>query len=112
MVGIKLNAFQILRNRFACDGKTIAMDKAAVEQCAHQDRHAARFIHVLGHVFTARFEIRDVGRALEDLGDVHEKLAAEYSGEELTVGFNPKYMLELVAQMTDSKVAIGLSGSG
>ena len=46
---------------------------AAVEQCAHDLRHAADVVDVLGDVFAAGLQVGDVGRALEDLGDTSNR---------------------------------------
>ena len=34
-----------------------------------------------------------------DIGEVHEELEAEYDGEAISIGFNPKYVVELLGQM-------------
>ena len=48
------------------------MQDAAVEQRLQDLRHAADVEHVLGDVFAAGLQVGDVGRALEDLGDVEQ----------------------------------------
>ncbi|HET6612996.1 MAG TPA: DNA polymerase III subunit beta [Kofleriaceae bacterium] len=45
-----------------------------------------------------------------ELGQVHEELAADYEGEDLAIGFNPKYLAELVAHITAERVVLDLSG--
>ena len=45
-----------------------------------------------------------------DLGEVKEELEATYDGPELTVGVNPKYVLELLGQIQDEQVRIELGG--
>ena len=45
-----------------------------------------------------------------DLGEVREELDAESTGEPISVGFNPKYVLELLGQMTSEQVGIHLGG--
>ena len=45
-----------------------------------------------------------------DLGEVKEELEAEYSGSAMSIGFNPKYVIELLGQMTSDQVAIHLGG--
>lgn len=45
-----------------------------------------------------------------DLGEVREEIEAEYEGEELTIGFNPKYVVDLLSQMTSEKVNLELTG--
>ena len=45
-----------------------------------------------------------------DLGEVREELEAEYNAEPLAIGFNPKYMVELLMQMTSDQITIALGG--
>ena len=44
-----------------------------------------------------------------DIGEVKENLASEYSGDALTIGFNPKYILDMLAQVKEEKVELALS---
>ncbi len=72
LVRIELHVLQIFGNRLARDGHAIAVDIAAVQQRAHQHRHAARFPHILGDIFAARFQRGEIGRALEDLRHIEQ----------------------------------------
>ena len=45
-----------------------------------------------------------------DLGEVREELEAEYNGEPIAIGFNPKYVVELLSQMTSDQITIELGG--
>jgi DNA polymerase-3 subunit beta len=45
-----------------------------------------------------------------DLGEVREELDAEYGGEAIAIGFNPKYVVELLSQMTSDQITIALGG--
>ena len=45
-----------------------------------------------------------------DLGEVREELEAECKGEAIAVGFNPKYVVELLGQMTSDQITIALGG--
>ena len=45
-----------------------------------------------------------------DIGEVKEEVEAEYAGEEVSIGFNPKYVLELLSQMDTHQVSIELAG--
>jgi DNA polymerase III subunit beta len=45
-----------------------------------------------------------------DLGEVKEELEATYDGEALTIGVNPKYMLELLGQIQSDQVRLELAG--
>lgn len=45
-----------------------------------------------------------------DLGEVREELDAEYNGDPIAIGFNPKYMVELLGQITSDQITISLGG--
>jgi DNA polymerase III subunit beta len=45
-----------------------------------------------------------------DLGEVREELEAEYNGEAIAIGFNPKYVVELLLQMSSDQITIALGG--
>lgn len=45
-----------------------------------------------------------------DIGEVREELDAEYEGEELSVGFNGKYVVEILSQIQTDQVWLELSG--
>jgi len=45
-----------------------------------------------------------------DLGEVREELDAEYNGETIAIGFNPKYVVELLGQMTSDQITVSLGG--
>jgi DNA polymerase III subunit beta len=45
-----------------------------------------------------------------DLGEVREELEAEYNGEPIAIGFNPKYVVELLMQMASDQITIALGG--
>ncbi len=45
-----------------------------------------------------------------DLGEVREELDAEYTGASIAIGFNPKYMVELLSQIGSDQVTISLGG--
>ncbi len=45
-----------------------------------------------------------------DLGEVKEEIEASYDGTPLTVGVNPKYMLELLGQIESERVHVELCG--
>jgi len=45
-----------------------------------------------------------------DLGEVREELEAEYNGDQIAIGFNPKYVVELLMQMTCDQITIALGG--
>jgi len=45
-----------------------------------------------------------------DLGEVREELDADYGGEPIAIGFNPKYVVELLGQMGTDQVSIFLGG--
>jgi DNA polymerase III subunit beta len=45
-----------------------------------------------------------------DIGEVREELDAGYDGDELSIGFNPKYIIDLLSQMATDQVALQLNG--
>jgi DNA polymerase-3 subunit beta len=45
-----------------------------------------------------------------DLGEVREEVDAEYNGEPIAIGFNPKYVVELLGQMSSDQVTLALGG--
>ncbi len=45
-----------------------------------------------------------------DLGEVREELEAEFNSEPIAIGFNPKYVVELLSQMTSDQITIALGG--
>jgi len=45
-----------------------------------------------------------------DLGEVREELDAEYAGDAIAIGFNPKYVVELLSQMAADQVTLSLGG--
>jgi DNA polymerase-3 subunit beta len=45
-----------------------------------------------------------------DLGEVREELEAEFNSEPIAIGFNPKYVVELLTQMTSDQVTVALGG--
>jgi DNA polymerase-3 subunit beta len=45
-----------------------------------------------------------------DRGEVREELDAEYKGDAIAVGFNPKYVVELLSQMASDQVTLALGG--
>ncbi len=46
-----------------------------------------------------------------DLGEVHEDIEAEYTGAPLSIGFNPKFVVDILAQMSSDRVILEVSGS-
>lgn len=45
-----------------------------------------------------------------DLGEAHEELDVSYQGSPLTIGFNAKYFIELLAEMDGDEVKLELNG--
>lgn len=45
-----------------------------------------------------------------DIGEVREELEAQYEGEDVSIGFNPKYVIELLSQMATDQVTLELNG--
>jgi DNA polymerase-3 subunit beta len=45
-----------------------------------------------------------------DLGEIREEIDADYTGEPMTIGFNPKYILDILGQIQSDQVAVELGG--
>jgi DNA polymerase-3 subunit beta len=45
-----------------------------------------------------------------DMGEVREELEAQYRGDAVSIGFNPKYVIDLLSQMATDQVTIELNG--
>ncbi len=45
-----------------------------------------------------------------DIGEVREELEAEFKGDEVSIGFNPKYVIDILSQMGTDQVMIELNG--
>jgi DNA polymerase-3 subunit beta len=45
-----------------------------------------------------------------DVGEVREELEADFSGEPIAIGFNPKYVIELLGVMASDQVGLELGG--
>jgi DNA polymerase III subunit beta len=45
-----------------------------------------------------------------DIGEVREEIEAQYKGESVSIGFNPKYVIELLSQMATDQVILALNG--
>src|SRR5688572_8574164 len=45
-----------------------------------------------------------------DVGEVREELDADYTGDAMAIGFNPKYIIELLGQMGSDQISIELGG--
>ena len=45
-----------------------------------------------------------------NLDEVREELEAELNSDPIAIGFNPKYMVELLMQMTSDQITIALGG--
>jgi DNA polymerase III subunit beta len=45
-----------------------------------------------------------------DVGEGSEELDVDYAGEPLTIGFNAKYVLDVLAALSDDEVALEFSG--
>lgn len=45
-----------------------------------------------------------------DMGEVSEELLCDYAGPAMTIGLNPKYMVDLLMQMSSDQVKISMAG--
>jgi DNA polymerase-3 subunit beta len=51
-----------------------------------------------------------VSKMTPDVGESREELAAEYSGSEMIVGFNPQYMMDVLKNINDETLELELVG--
>ena len=45
-----------------------------------------------------------------DIGEVKEEIEAQVSGEEVSVGFNPKYVVDILSQISTETVSVEIGG--
>jgi DNA polymerase-3 subunit beta len=45
-----------------------------------------------------------------DVGDVREEMEATYTGPDVSIGFNPKYVAEILGQMKEAPIRLELAG--
>jgi len=45
-----------------------------------------------------------------DMGEVREELEADYAGDEMSIGFNGKYVVDFLSAITDDQIALELKG--
>lgn len=45
-----------------------------------------------------------------DIGEVKEELEVQYDGDAVSIGFNPKYVIDLLSQMSTDQVTLELNG--
>lgn len=50
-----------------------------------------------------------ISKNTPDVGEVREEIDAEYSGAELSIGFNPSYLIDVLKNIEDEKVQFGLT---
>ena len=61
---------QFLADAVAAGGDAILVDETRLAQFLHHDRHAARFIKILGDVIATRLEVHEIGGVAEDFADI------------------------------------------
>jgi DNA polymerase-3 subunit beta len=47
-----------------------------------------------------------VSKSTPDVGESREEVAAEYSGKELVVGFNPAYLIDVLKNLEDDSISL------
>ena len=61
-----------------------------------------------------KFSISENGLVISsdnpDIGEVREEIEADYSGEAVSIGFNPRYVIEILSQMATDQVTLELNG--
>lgn len=51
-----------------------------------------------------------VSKQAQELGEAREEVAAEYQGQELSVGFNPSYLMDALKNLPDEAIEVELPG--
>ena len=68
-LGREAHIGEVFGDRPAGHGHAVAVQIAAVEQRLHQHRHAADIVQIFHYVTSARLQVADIRRALEDFAD-------------------------------------------
>ncbi len=45
-----------------------------------------------------------------DIGELQEEVSASYSGDDISIGFDPEYLIDVLKNMTDEKIELELNG--
>jgi len=69
--------------------------------------HVGRMVLWLAHLVVAQAVLWPIH---VPCGEVREELEADYNSEPLAIGFNPKYPVELLMQMSADQITIALGG--
>ena len=69
--------------------------------------HVGRMVLWLAHLVVAQAVLWPIH---VPCGEVREELEADYNSEPLAIGFNPKYVVELLGQMACDQVTVALGG--
>ncbi len=88
--------------------KTAKLGRAAFSEAL---RRVSLLSQGRAHGVRLRFTPTTVELIAEDpeLGEAHEELAVEYKGEPLTIGFNARYLLDVLALIADEGVLFELT---
>ncbi len=68
----RVDGREVFRNGLAGDGEAVAVQQAGVEECAHDDRHAADLIDVRHHVAAEGLQVAQVRDLVADPVEVLE----------------------------------------
>lgn len=52
-----------------------------------------------------------VSKITPELGEVREELEVDYKGEDMVIGFNPQYLLDVLKTISEEKIEIELNGA-
>ncbi len=63
-----------------------------------------------GVKFSLSKDLLTVASDNPDMGEVKEELDASYTGDDISMGFNPKYIIDLLSQMSSDQVFLELGG--
>lgn len=50
-----------------------------------------------------------ISKSAPDVGEVREELEAEYGGDDLSIGFNPNYLIDVLKNIDEDRVQFGLT---
>ncbi len=71
-VGLAPDHVELLAHGSAAGRNAVLVDQPGLLQFLHDHRHTTGLVEVLGHIFTARLEVHEIGRVLENLANVEK----------------------------------------
>jgi DNA polymerase-3 subunit beta len=90
------------------NNKIVVVGRAALSEALK--RATLMSSETRGVRFSVESGILHVASDNPELGEVREEIEVAYKGDGLSVGFNPRYFIDLLAQMTSEQVSLELAG--